>query len=74
VKRDDFTSALARLLGRKPKKRAEIHPESPFDVLLQERLASLEKEMKEVKDRVNGLLFILLGTVIAQVVLRFMGK
>ncbi len=72
MKRDEFKDALRKLFGKKPRVRIEVSPESPFDVLLQERIASLEREIQEVKGRVNGLLFLVVGAVIVQVVLRFL--
>jgi len=35
-----------------------------------ERLRSLEQQVAEVKARVNGLLFLIAGTVVTQVILR----
>ena len=52
---------------------AEIAPDSAFDVQMRERVRGLEDGLKEVKDRVNGLIFLVVGAVVAQVVLRFVG-
>ncbi|HEU4760123.1 MAG TPA: hypothetical protein VFT91_09110 [Dehalococcoidia bacterium] len=41
-----------------------------FRAAVQERLRQLEREVAEVKGRVNGLIFLVVGTVIAQVVLK----
>lgn len=41
-----------------------------FRAAVQERLRALEREMAEVKGRVNGLIFLIAGTVAAQVILR----
>ncbi len=71
MKRDEFKEALGRLFARKARTKIEVSPESPFDVLLQERIASLEREVQEVKGRVNGLLFLVVGAVLVQVVVRF---
>ena len=51
----------------------EIAPDSAFDVQMRERVRGLEDGLKEVKDRVNGLIFLVVGAVVAQVVLRFVG-
>jgi hypothetical protein len=39
---------------------------------VEERLRALEREMAEVKGRVNGLIFLIAGTVVAQIILRLL--
>jgi hypothetical protein len=41
-----------------------------FRASVEERLRVLEREMAEVKGRINGLIFLIAGTVAAQVILR----
>lgn len=41
-----------------------------FRARVEERLRSLETQMDELKSRLNGLLFFIAGTVIAQTLLR----
>jgi hypothetical protein len=41
-----------------------------FRARVEERLRSLESELSELRTRINGLLFFIAGTVIAQVLLR----
>ncbi len=41
-----------------------------FRAATEQRLRSLEREVAEVKGRVNGLIFVVAGAVITQVVLR----
>jgi hypothetical protein len=43
-----------------------------FRASIDERLRSLERQLDEVKGRVNGLLFLLAGAVATQVVLRLL--
>ncbi len=43
-----------------------------FRAATEQRLRSLEREVAEVKGRVNGLIFVLTGAVITQIVLRLM--
>lgn len=43
-----------------------------FRAAVEERLRALEREMVEVKSRVNGLIFLIAGTVATQVILRLM--
>ena len=49
----------------------DLSPRSPFDALLDARLQALERQVDELKDRVHGLMFLVAGAVIVQVVLSF---
>lgn len=67
--------ALARFRGaRRPEARRgqDLEPCCPFDALLGQRLDALEGEVKEVRGRVSGLLFLLAGAVLTQVLLRLL--
>ncbi len=44
-----------------------------FRASVDERLRSLERQLDEVKGRVNGLLFVLAGAVATQIILRLLG-
>jgi len=44
-----------------------------FRAAVERRLAALERDLGELKGRINGLIFLVLGTVIAQLVLRLFG-
>ncbi len=44
-----------------------------FRAVMDERLRSLERQLDEVKSRVNGLIFLLAGTVAAQLLLGLVG-
>lgn len=44
-----------------------------FRAVVDERLRNLERQLDEVKGRVNGLIFLLAGAVAAQFVLRLVG-
>lgn len=44
-----------------------------FRALVAERLRTLERDVAEVRARVNGLLFVVAGAVVTQVVLRLVG-
>ena len=52
-----------RTVARKGRSSAAFH------AVVEERLRSLEKQLDEVKGRVNGLIFLIVGVVITQVVL-----
>jgi hypothetical protein len=58
----------------KPPRRTARRPggrssSAAFHAVVEERLRSLEKQLDEVKGRVNGLIFLIVGVVITQVVL-----
>ncbi len=66
---------LARLRRRRetePGRTDWLSPQA-FRAVVDERLRSLERQLDEVKDRVNGLIFLLAGTVAAQLILRIVG-
>ncbi len=44
-----------------------------FRAMVLERLRSVERDVGDVKGRVNGLIFVVIGAVISQVVLRVAG-
>ena len=44
-----------------------------FRAVVDERLRSLERQLDEVKGRVNGLIFLLAGSVAAQLILKITG-
>ena len=50
-----------------------LQPESTFDAVLEMRLTELQRQVGEVKGRVNTLFFFVLGAAIIQVGLRFAG-
>ena len=45
-------------------------PLLPFERRLEFRLGNLERDVGDLKGRINGLIFVVLGAVITQVVLR----
>ncbi|MBF8266518.1 MAG: hypothetical protein HW388_26 [Dehalococcoidia bacterium] len=54
---------------RPPSPGVDLSPASTFDALLDQRIRELERHVGELKARVNGLLFLVVGAVIAQIVL-----
>ena len=48
----------------------ELGPGSTFEALLDQRMSSLEAAVGELKDRVNGLIYLVVGAALVQVVLR----
>lgn len=73
MKRADLARVIARLRGDgSPTQREplEIVSAAAFRAIVAERLRSLERDVAEVRARVNGLLFLVAGAVVTQVVLR----
>ena len=65
-------NAIRRLVG--PKRSREVPPPGlSLEALLNLRMEHLQKQLDEVKGRVNGLLLVILGAVIADLVLRLLG-
>ncbi len=48
----------------------EMSPGCPFGALLEERLLNMERDIGEIKGRINGLIFLLIALVLAEIVLR----
>ena len=74
---DEFTRALRSLIQRsrgaeRPLPDAPVATASPAE--LAARLAALEREMAEVRSRINGLLYLVVGAVLTQLVLRLAGQ
>jgi len=74
-------SRLERAIRVFARRRDAAHPPSSlvemtapaFRALVAQRLDALERDLAEVRARVNGLLFLVAGAVAAQVVLRLFG-
>ena len=66
---------LARFRGKHETESARTDWLSPqaFRAVVDERLRSLERQLDEVKGRVNGLIFLLAGSVAAQLILKITG-
>lgn len=69
---DPLKDALRRLRRPRPPE-VDVSPASTFDALLDQRLDHLERHVEELKTRINGLVFLVIGAVIAQVVLSIWG-
>ena len=52
-------------------KGVNLLPESAFDAMLDIRLKDLQRQLGEVKSRINGLFFFVLGAALVQVALGF---
>jgi len=73
------TSRLAEALRRfrrSPEAGGEVRARvsaAEFRAAAEQRLLTLEREVAEVKGRVNGLIFVVVGAVVTQIVLRLVG-
>ena len=67
---DELKDAIRRL--RKPSSpHVDLSPASTFDAVLEQRVSQLERHVDEVRTRVNGLVFLVAGAVVVQVVTSF---
>ena len=75
----EIERALAFLLRRRNRTERSRPPAQPsgdrasFRATVDLRLSNLERQLDEVKGRVNGLLFLLAGAVATQVILKLFG-
>lgn len=73
-----MTAALQRALARfrrRPEGRGDPRARisaAEFRAATEQRLRSLEREVAEVKGRINGLIFVVAGAVVTQVVLKLL--
>jgi hypothetical protein len=58
-----------RQFRQAPRKGVDTTPDSPFEALLELRMKALERQVEEVKGRVNGLLFAVIGAIVIQLIL-----
>ena len=73
-KKGRLEEVLGRLWGRRerPPTGEGAHPCTPFEAALEQRIRALEQSVAEVKGRVNGLLFLVAGAVLVQLILGFL--
>lgn len=64
---DERIRATATAIGQKQRR---IGVEAAFRATVEERLRNLERDVTEVKSRLNGLLLFIASTALAQVLLR----
>lgn len=70
MSRTSLGKAIRRLAARMRRHNSSDLKNLPPDALLDLRIAHLEKQLDEVKDRVNALMLIILAAVITDVVMR----
>jgi hypothetical protein len=70
----EIERALAALLRRRKAAQAAPSERPPagtaFRAVVYERLGNLEEQLREVKGRVNGLIFLIAGAVVVQILQR----
>ncbi|MBI4286809.1 MAG: hypothetical protein HY671_00070 [Chloroflexi bacterium] len=72
--REKLAAALHRLISARgtPTARIDLAPGCAFGVAVDERLKEVERQIGEVKERLNGLIYLVIGAVVVEVVLRLM--
>ena len=75
--RDELHKLLHRLLRHSPGTAHEatgvdVRPGCTFGVVVDQRLRFLEKGLGELKARLNGLIFLVAGAVLVELILRLM--
>ena len=66
-----ISELFLKIGGRRRPPPVEMLPGCPFGALLEERLRSMEREIGELKGRINGLIFLLIALVLAEIIMRF---
>jgi hypothetical protein len=64
---------LRRAHGSSDAEMLEVMSAPAFRAVVAQRLRALERDVAEVRTRVNGLLFVVAGAVLTQLVLRLVG-
>jgi hypothetical protein len=62
-----------RIRGKGDESPFEISPGCTFGALVEERLKEMEANIQEVKARINGLIFLIIGLVVAEVIMHLVG-
>jgi hypothetical protein len=58
----------ARTLG------VDLEPASAYEVVTRQMVDTLQDELREIRGRINGLIFLLVGMMIGEAVLRLIGS
>ncbi len=59
-----------RARDEEDERRLDLDPRSAYELLTRQMVAGLTEELREIRQRVNGLLFVTVTAVIADVVIR----
>lgn len=67
----EMEKALRGLAGRsRPANGVNVRPGCAFGAVVEERIRGLERGMAEIKFRLNGLIFLIVGAVLVEIVMR----
>lgn len=70
----ELKSEIQRLRDKRAKSLGvDLEPASAYEVVTRQMVDSLQEELREVRGRINGLLFLLVGMTIGEVLLRLIG-
>ena len=70
---EEAIAGLFRRGKERPQEEVASLSAGAFRAVVDTRLGTLERQLDELKGRVNGLLFLVAGTVLAQVIIRLLG-
>lgn len=51
----------------------DLDPKSTYEVITREKVRHIEEELKEIRYRVNGIFYLAIGSVLMDVLLRWLG-
>jgi hypothetical protein len=63
---------VRRWRGGRPPAPPDLGPTNTFEALLDQRYKDLAAEVAEIKGRINGLIFVVIGGVIAELAVRLL--
>lgn len=70
----ELKSEIQRLRDKRAKTLGvDLEPASTYEVVTRQMVDSLQEELREIRGRINGLLFLLVGMMIGEVLLRLIG-
>lgn len=75
---EELAAAIRRLAARWRRRPGtqpgvDVSPACAFGAVVGQRLAELERNIAEVKGRLNGLIFLVIGAVVIEMILRLVG-
>jgi hypothetical protein len=68
---DELKAEVERL--RRPKAGVGMEPATAYEAVTRQMVEGLRDELREIRGRINGLLFIMVGTVVTEVAMRLAG-
>ena len=68
---EELKAEVERL--RRPRFGVDLEPASAYEAVTRQMVEGLRDELREIRSRINGLLFIMVGTVVTEVTLRLAG-